>query len=383
MSEEDKVLKRQKIELNRAKKRPSHDSNSSTKMKRESLEDSTFDDTSTSVPSVASVASESYFWESDKRYPEVDVSKEMDRASPVTAASVPSPSTPPENCDIVGSKTLEMLQDAQSTCVFVGYADHTDRCIPSDLNMNVENGPPGLVDVVVASREMETEVENFLTSQFKSQLPEFSTIREPSENTNLVEVCTGQDSDEAVACQKSKEICLKRPNLASKLMQEPELLVKAVSDPNIVAKIIQDQSILIKFMMDPQVINKITSDPQIYQLLEKLISQNSQDASESTEGAVDESATEILVQDGISDSMIKNMLDNGQIHVENPILTNLITNQSVEESQNQSSDNVSNGITVSANDSPSNNIDTSTSATEEINETTDDVTKDVLEEVQR
>lgn len=119
MTEEDKVLKRHKIEQNRAKKRPPSGESRVAKMKRETVEDCSYDnDTSVSVASVKSAAStissDGYSWESEKKYADLNRSGQSaaERLSPATAASVPSPSSPPENREIVGSKTLEMLGDS-------------------------------------------------------------------------------------------------------------------------------------------------------------------------------------------------------------------------------------------------------------------------------
>ncbi|KAL6445836.1 hypothetical protein ACFW04_000921 [Cataglyphis niger] len=114
MSEEDKVLKREKIEKNRAKKRSQFDNATASKIKKDCVEDCTFEDTSVSVNSVASTMSESYFWESDRKYTDLDGNRQnvVESMSPVTAASVPSPSSPPESTNIAETKTLDMLKES-------------------------------------------------------------------------------------------------------------------------------------------------------------------------------------------------------------------------------------------------------------------------------
>ncbi|XP_001606458.1 nuclear hormone receptor HR96 [Nasonia vitripennis] len=421
MSEEDKVLKRQKIEQNRAKKRPGSDTRKGTKLKRESIDDSNFDDNSTSIPSVASVASvmsESYFWESDKKYTDLDANKQptVDSMSPVTAASVPSPSSPPENCDIAGSKTLEMLKDSSHTSVpnFVKYSQ------PSSYNSsdsNVEKDQSSRVNECITANsnnnnfepEKEQQVQptkcnaNIATlkkldkkypesigspnspkcSRFESNLPNYSTFKqsaaeqspympyaECSTSAKSVEFCTNQvasivpqsNMEEAIMCQKSKEPSSKGSNLASKVMQDPGLLAKLVSNPSIVAKIIQDQNIIAKFITDPEIMGKLASDPQISQFIEeKLGSSGVHEGSEII--SHEKGTTGDLDNNGISNNIIKNILEAGPSQVENPILTNLINNRcTTEEHQDQNSDN---------------NIPN------EWNNTSEDVTKDVLQDVQR
>lgn len=114
MSEEDKVLKRKKIEKNRATKRSQSDNAKASKIKKDSVDDCTFEDTSISVNSVASTMSETYFWESDRKYTDLDGNRQnvVESMSPVTAASVPSPSSPPESTNIAETKTLDMLKDS-------------------------------------------------------------------------------------------------------------------------------------------------------------------------------------------------------------------------------------------------------------------------------
>lgn len=114
MSEEDKYLKRKKIEKNRAKKRSQSDNGKTSKIKKDCVDDCTFEDTTMSVNSVASTMSETYFWESDRKYTDLDSNRQnvVESMSPVTAASVPSPSSPPENTNIAETKTLDMLKES-------------------------------------------------------------------------------------------------------------------------------------------------------------------------------------------------------------------------------------------------------------------------------
>nr|CAD7461607.1 unnamed protein product [Timema tahoe] len=141
MSEEDKVMKRQQIELNRSsRKRPiPGNREDSCKVKRESTEDSPeFLGYGTPVSSVSSSYAESENtsdipirqtkqWLSNS--PQDQINEDLERLlptspsaimstshlqsfpSPTSAASVPSPSSPPENATLAASKTLEMFTE--------------------------------------------------------------------------------------------------------------------------------------------------------------------------------------------------------------------------------------------------------------------------------
>ena len=63
---------------------------------------------------IASTISETYFWESDRKYTDLDSNRQnvVESMSPVTAASVPSPSSPPENMNIAETKTLDMMKES-------------------------------------------------------------------------------------------------------------------------------------------------------------------------------------------------------------------------------------------------------------------------------
>lgn len=141
MSEEDKVMKRQKIELNRAKKRPLSDRENHCKSKRR-LYDETIQsvtDPGLSVSSVSSCPDQdcvsapevSKTWIAGTRQPHQNfensdrlqtvsprASASADRhrmsepfPSPTSAASIPSPSSPPDSATAAASKTLEMLSE--------------------------------------------------------------------------------------------------------------------------------------------------------------------------------------------------------------------------------------------------------------------------------
>lgn len=141
MSEEDKVMKRQKIELNRSRKRPSSDRENHSKSKRKPFDDNiqSVTDPGLSMSSVSSCLDQdsvsapkvSKTWVGDIRQPHQNF-ENLDRfhtvspraststdhhrmsepfPSPTSAASIPSPSSPPDSATAAASKTLEMLSE--------------------------------------------------------------------------------------------------------------------------------------------------------------------------------------------------------------------------------------------------------------------------------
>lgn len=141
MSEEDKVMKRQKIELNRAKKRPLSDRENNSKSKRRLYDENiqSVTDPGLSMSSVSSCPDQdcvsapeiSKTWVADIRQPHQNF-EDSDRLhtvsprasastdchrmsepfpSPTSAASIPSPSSPPDSATAAASKTLEMLSE--------------------------------------------------------------------------------------------------------------------------------------------------------------------------------------------------------------------------------------------------------------------------------
>lgn len=140
MSEEDKVMKRQKIELNRAKKRPFSDREYHSKSKRKAFYDNTqsLTDPQLSISSVSScpdqdnvsapkvgktwvadIGHHEIFGNLDRFHtvsPRASTSTDHHRMSepfpsPTSAASIPSPSSPPDSATAAASKTLEMLSE--------------------------------------------------------------------------------------------------------------------------------------------------------------------------------------------------------------------------------------------------------------------------------
>jgi hypothetical protein len=141
MSEEDKVMKRQKIELNRAKKRPLSDRENHSKSKRKPFDENieSVTDAGLSMSSVSSCPEQDSVsapevgktWVADLQpshqnfenldrlhtvSPRASTSADHHRMSepfpsPTSAASIPSPSSPPDSATAAASKTLEMFSE--------------------------------------------------------------------------------------------------------------------------------------------------------------------------------------------------------------------------------------------------------------------------------
>ncbi|XP_054004294.1 nuclear hormone receptor HR96 [Hylaeus anthracinus] len=428
MSEEDKVLKRQKIEQNRAKKRPPLDNAKSSKTKKGCQDDCNFDDTSMSINSVASSVSDTYFWDPDKKYTDLDANRQTvtESMSPVTAASAPSPSSPPENGTITESKTLEMMKDSShsSSSNFNNY-DHSslhqdenetdmerlransNSLIQSSqsfdkdksLSHNLENNKK----FVVSSAKLEQNVivlksefgsTNNKPLKYSSELDNTDSYHKfdqsPMQNSTYINHAlhstkTNADpnsevhmnlqtcSEESVVCQKpNKESCPKEDNLIAKFMQDPTLVTKLLNNSNFIAKIFQNQDILLKIMTDSEIVSKLEEDPQISQFL----NENSAIAERETKSDND---ANIQFRDDLKLTNISSQISNQtfkvkQRHIENPILTDLITNSNQEECMKQYVEPASNSSTNTS-ASTSNNNDWSKNVT--------DVTRDVLQDVQR
>ncbi|XP_046435100.1 nuclear hormone receptor HR96 isoform X1 [Neodiprion fabricii] len=417
MTEEAKVLKRQKIEQNRAKKRPQHETTKTPKLKRENVEENSFDQESSSLPFGPP---ETYIWESDRKYTDLDGNRQQvtDSMSPVTAASVPSPSSPPEGGNVTGSKTLDMLRD-QGT---VRYEQNPPRFeqgqgtfekVIQGRGKYVGNTPPPSVESYESSAGFETSSQKFLkldesvmslqgnmepeVSRYKSNLASLEVrCATPSGSSKYGEMSRfdgsrfgqlhssndfGQksstiDPDSGMhgsgakiteipetACRKPKETCPKESDLVSKVMQEPRLIARILSNPEFAAKIFQDQGFISKIITDTDTVSRLVSDPQISKFLEESDVGSTDEITAGSQSNVKPRTDfgENLANNGITDNMIRHMLDAEQKEVENPILTNLITNRNSAECKN-------------ANGEPSASGDWSKA---------EDVARDILQDVQR
>ncbi|XP_014206822.1 uncharacterized protein LOC106638252 [Copidosoma floridanum] len=383
MSDEDKALKRRRVEQNRAKKRPSGlDNQNVTKPKRESVDNASFDDTSTSIPSVnssiASAASEPCFWENEKKCVDRGVKKQptiIDSMSPATAASVPS--SPPESCGIDGTKTLEMLKSSAEQVSGQNFTMDDHSVSYGSLDLNVEKNFSSQIHFDTNSSTLEQNRE----SPILVKVHEYNTACEQAEkirlanncvtsskciighgtclsnssnkpalgehhmymtyldssSTKLIESCVNQVSssicqsniEETIACQGSKDF-----STFQKITQNSAVISKLIQSPLVISKIIQDHSLLAKLMTDPGVINKLMSDPQISQLFEQSITDNVQEATKN-----------ILINGDVGLVRHTEMLKDKTLEiirqqVENPILTNLITARNIEEYKNHDSAHV-------------------------------------------
>ncbi|KZC05898.1 Nuclear hormone receptor HR96 [Dufourea novaeangliae] len=387
MSEEDKVRKRQKIEQNRAKKRPHTENTKTSKSKKNCIEDSTFDDTSMSVNSVASTVSDTYFWESDKKYTDLDSNRQnvTEGMSPVTAASVPSPSSPPENGTITGSKTLDMMKDtSHNTSSLIEDQEKFDTANSVSPNTGKDKKP------IISSKRFEQHVID-LNSEFGSNNNEslrYSPAFVSASNYNKYEHNPVQNStcidhtshprksnfdvspstpaslqtclEELTACQKpNKEVCSKEDNAATKFSDGPVPISILVNNSNFIAKLFQNQEILLKIMSDSTVINKLKEDPQISEFFKENGAITEKETSSEDNGNIQFKEDTRLTN--ISGHTFKQTLKMKQRQIENPILTDLITNPNQEECMKQRMESSEN----------------------DWNKNVTDVTRDVLQDVQR
>ncbi|OAD59902.1 Nuclear hormone receptor HR96 [Eufriesea mexicana] len=417
MSEEDKVLKRQKIQQNRAKKRPSLEGAKSSKIKKGCLDDCNFDDTSMSVNSVVTTASDTYFWESDRKYTDLDANRQSvtESLSPVTAASVPSPSSPPENGTIRGSKTLDMMKESShnSNSNFESYAHSSSSHEESEgdterirMDSNSTSQNQQRFDKVKPSHNLEKDKKSVinsrkfdqnildLNSEFASTnhesmkySPEFDSAScyskfdcSSMQNSHYIDHTshyrkTNIDmnpgmhlsiqigSEEAVTSQKqNKEMYMKEDNLVSnKVPQDSTLITKLVNNSNFITKIFQNEELLLKIMTDPAVISKLEADPQISQFFKK-------NGIVSDKETLSEKEMNTHFKDDVksnhnnSSHLLKSTAKVKEKQVENPILTDLITNSSQEECIKQRDESNTGG---------------------DWNRNISDVTRDVLQDVQR
>ncbi|XP_076651655.1 nuclear hormone receptor HR96 [Halictus rubicundus] len=414
MSEEDKVLKRQKIEQNRAKKRPPAESGKGPKSKKTCIEDCTFEDTSMSINSVASTVSDTYFWESDRKYADLDANRQnvAESMSPVTAASVPSPSSPPQNGIITGSKTLDMMKDSShsSSSNYDSYEQSShheendidvekfkiDTSPPTQKQQRFEKAKPVSHEaekdktLVTSSRKFEQTALD-LNSEFGSNnnepvnyLPEFVNTsdynkygRNPVQNSVYTDHTTHPKKqnfdlnpstpvslhscpEEQTICEKSsKETCPKENDVVAKFSNEPVPVSVLVNNSNFIAKLLQNQDILLKIMTDSVVVNKLKEDPQISEFFKE----NGPIVERETgpEHNVEIQYKEDSKFTNVSSHVFEQPFKVKEKHVENPILTDLITNSNQEECMKQHMDSGGN----------------------DWNKNVMDVTRDVLQDVQR
>lgn len=413
MSEEDKILKRNKIEKNRAKKRSQSDSGKESKIKKNSMDDCMFEDTSISVNSVASTTmSETYFWESDRKYADLDGNRQnaVESMSPATAASVPSPSSPPESTNIAETKTLDMLKESahSSRSNFTRYGQpilyvnkdvetgarrvNLDSSVRSRARPVVSSVAPQIVrsDKVSLVNSVKYEqnslefnpayVNSSESTKYSSESEEgtcnYSKLEHVQGSPMYVDHASNSGTsqsdvnpmshvefakEEATICQKSKEMCSSGNSLVAKFKQDPKLIAKFASNPRLVEKIFQDQRLIMKIMTDPEMVTCLAADPHVTQFLKENGVMDATDQ-RNCDDEMSEGHSKALENNSVSSNATKYETKFKDSHVENPILTDLITNRNAEEYKNQ-------------------NLETITNT--DWNKNAADVTRDVLQDVQR
>ncbi|XP_012287620.1 uncharacterized protein LOC105703662 [Orussus abietinus] len=420
MSEEEKVLKRQKIELNRAKKRPPSEDTKANKMKRESLEDGIIDNDTrlsiTSGTSVTSTTSEIYVWDSDKKYTILDANRQFvtEPVSPLLVASVPSPSCPPEGTDIVGTRTLEMSRELERSSVLT-FGKYTRRSsgleeIDSDLDSSLPSPSKsdddlstiGNFDIVSQTstkigstslnavkydRNTNTFCANFdsvenaprYTFRFngtplnceRSELNSDQAQTTVNTGCSPMDTCLSPTSNVQMSMEemsmgtKPKQDSSKGSALVEKFKQDPGLITKLLGNPSLVAKIVLDESVLAKIVTDPETMNRLACDPQIEQFLGEhgsSVEVCTPPMECTNQEKTDCEMSNTLNHNGTSNNLIRHILDTEQNEIENPILTNLITGNHPNECTNK--------------------IKIPTTLKDK-NDSDNDVTKDVLQDVQR
>ncbi|PSN50531.1 Nuclear hormone receptor HR96 [Blattella germanica] len=235
MSEEDKVMKRRKIELNRAKKRPLNDKDSPTRMKRELLDESieSVTDQGLSMSSISSCPEQDGVsapelrktWianlphggleEIDRLHtisPRASTSTDHHQMaepfpSPTSAASIPSPSSPPDSATAAASKTLELLSGNHIGAVSVitspilPLQSHSNPC-PNDTDASVilhhrsrepqipeSNDTPLLSSLISSARTDEmlpiapNSIESILSEAIKLEYEAYSSLAKSHQNS--------------------------------------------------------------------------------------------------------------------------------------------------------------------------------------------------------
>lgn len=356
MSEEDKVLKRKKIEKNRAKKRSQSDNVKASKIKKDCVDDSTLSDTSISVNSVAS---ETYFWDSERKYTDLDGNRQniVESMSPVTAASVPSPSSPPESMNIAETKTLDMLKESahgsRSNLASHARSFADFNVAPPDTRKN-KTALSNLREYEQDSLELSSEFVAVnseppsYSPPFDKNAPSYSKFEQSNEPNSLVYVDCVSNSRTSLnlssqaqlmkgetICQKPKETCSSGSNLVAKFKQNPNLFTKFINNPNLVTKILQDQRVIMKIITDPDMATYLATDPHITQFLEENGATDMSDGRGNDNKTGSQSQKEVPRNNNSSSSINRYTPKSSKTHVENPILTHLITNCNTEEYENQ------------------------------------------------
>lgn len=298
----------------------------------------------------------------------------IDNMSPITAASVPSPSSPLENCDIAGTKTLEMLKDATFSSISnftkedhaISYnlnELHSDKNSSSQINFhrNFTNDFNQDIRFPVETTKITNAIAQNNTVQNKSQdiinvslpAPMCTRFQNISPNCSTYNLSFNEKNEFSTVCQtniKSVETCIDQATLmlsqskvedgifnqnSQEAPQNIKLISKLIKNPNIFVKVFEDSNFLEKFVSDLDLIEKLVSNPDLAQILEKYASFSTPEKLKNTlDKNLDfntNNRDEQIKEDRISTNYKKNLSNQDQNNVQNPILTHLMNNQNVEE----------------------------------------------------
>ena len=289
MSDEEKLVKRQKIERNRAKKDKFTDIGKEKHNGKDSVDYSDFEENS--IPSITSITSESCFWESDKKCNSSN-SCAIESVSPVTASSVPSPSSPLGNCVITSSKTVDVLKNSSDS--LVTNFDNSGPCLSSNLthdtSSHVNYNTHSKNNVQQEKKNGHQPIlSNKITvnlSQADDTSPKFENFTSLSKtfNANMRKLNSDYCSNQSPIEAQIEESSSKKPDLPSQILHNSQLVDKLASNPDIIVKAFFNPAVISKLLSDPEIVSKLMSDPQISQLLkENILSQTSQKSDESDE----------------------------------------------------------------------------------------------------
>ncbi|KAJ8687815.1 hypothetical protein QAD02_023609 [Eretmocerus hayati] len=305
MTDDDKVLKRKKIEQNRAKKKPYSSKNDGFPSAEEKhIEKSNCDSASTLLKqsfTIPSVTHGTYQKRFDGNWGDVNpckhsVAKNM---SPTIAASVPSPSSPLENCHIFSSKTLDMLEylhnDHSPNPTKIDHLKHqnlddfSSEKISSQMYHNAESHNNYVSQKILPNSSRTTDITMMCKSNEYEQLKIDQNICRNTWNhpkcqdrssdatvskmandligdtfhtgslvnrnketivPNYLTTSTESAIDESSVMQESNGT-LEKNVVISMLMHNPAWVVEILNNPEIIAKFIKDQDFIEKLISDP------------------------------------------------------------------------------------------------------------------------------------
>lgn len=361
MSEEDKVLKRQRIEQNRVKKKLRTQNIDESKTNKDVIDNEIVDDTSMSVTSVTSNLSETYFLDTDTKYTEFGEDRQIliDNMSPATATSAPSPSIPLENIDVAETKTLNAIKETSHSVI-----DFTESQRQSSFRTNDPRIGRNLCSKSLILNQYESnesshvsqniEQKHLLEAHSTSDDYNISSSSKDYKQNTIVESNTWHENNssldyadqkliETLAHQVCKDNSELKINNYIDYAQDSNFLMKIISQPNLVAKIFQDMSVILKILANPKMMKKLTTDPEV----SKFVKENNLVSS-------DNESTKILDQfnNPIGDipknekNSNNTCLTSKTINsvMKNPILTDLINDSKKQNNQSNESNKNNHGF---------------------------------------